>query len=307
VSDPSREHSTPVPEDPKAVAEAPEVGGAIARQNPVQSAPGNAAPSAPDVPPVAATIRPDEDLPFGAASGEDSLVRRAADAALDFAESLPNYICREVISRSQSSTRNANWRLIDTVEADLVLENGKEDYRNISVNGRPVNKKMEELGGAWSTGEFVTVLRNLFSPTTAAEFHFLKSSRIAGMDAREYSFSVKQDRSMWDVHVGPESYRPAYTGRVWIDPSNARTLRIEMESVELPKSFGFDRVETSTDYEYVRLSGGPTQYLLPVRAATLSCQRGTYNCVRNNMDFRNYRKFGAESNIQFGDRVQQLF
>jgi hypothetical protein len=317
VADPSRERSTPVPEDPNAVAEAPDVGGTIARQSPAPATPPSPSrlpeprsattPAAPDSPPAAATIRPDEDLPFGAASGEDSLIRRAADAALDFAATLPNYICREVISRSQSTTRNVAWRLIDTVEADLVLENGKEDYRNISLNGKPVNKKLDELGGAWSTGEFATVLRNLFSPTTMAEFHFLKSSRIAGMDAREYSFSVKQERSMWDVHVGSDSYRPAYTGRVWIDPSNARTLRIEMESVDLPKTFGFDRVETSTDYEYVRLSGGATQYLLPVRAAILSCQRGTFNCVRNNMDFRNYRKFGAESNIQYGDAPQKMF
>jgi hypothetical protein len=303
VTDPSRERSTPVPEDPNAVAQAPEVGGTIARQTPAPAA----TPPAPDLPPAAATIRPDEDLPFGAAPGQDSLIRRAADAALDFAATLPNYICREVISRSQSTTRNVDWRVIDTVEADLVLENGKEDYRNISVNGKPVNKKLDELGGAWSTGEFATVLRNLFSPTTMTEFHFLKSSRIAGMDAREYSFSVKQERSMWDVHVGSDSYRPAYTGRVWIDPANARTLRIEMESVDLPKTFGFERVETSTDYEYIRLGEGATQYLLPVRAAILSCQRGSFNCVRNNMDFRNYRKFGAESNIQYGDPPQRMF
>ncbi len=310
VADPSREHAAPVPEDTKAAVAAPEAGDIIARQNPPPSPPAPpsppseppaAAPAAPTSPSAAAAIRPDEDLPFGSVSQEDALIRRAADAALDFAAGLPNYICREVISRAESATRNVDWRVLDTVESDLVFENGKEDYRNISVNGKPVNKKMEELGGVWSTGEFVTALENLFSPATMTEFHFLKSSRIAGLDAREYSFSVKQERSMWDVHVGSESYRPAYSGTVWIDPSNARVLRIEMQASDLPQSFGTDRVETATDYEYVRLSGS-TQYLLPVRAAVLSCQRGSYNCVRNNIDFRNYRKFGAESNIQYEDR-----
>ena len=52
----------------------------------------------------------------------------------------------------------------------MVYENGKEDYRNIAINGRPINKKMEELPGSWSTGEFGTTLRSLFHPGRQAEF-----------------------------------------------------------------------------------------------------------------------------------------
>jgi hypothetical protein len=36
-----------------------------------------------------------------------------------------------------------------------------------------------------------------------------------------------------------------------------------------------------------------------VEAEVLSCQRGTSICSRNKIEFRNYRKFGAESNIIF--------
>ncbi len=47
------------------------------------------------------------------------------------------------------------------------------------------------------------------------------------------------------------------------------------------------------------------QYLLPVHAETLSCQRGTPYCSRNTIDFRNYKKYTGESTITFGDGKQQ--
>jgi hypothetical protein len=87
---------------------------------------------------------------------------------------------------------------------------------------------------------------------------------------------------------------------VWIDPASARVMRIEMSARSFPSDFPIDDVESATDYEYIRL-GDAKQYLLPVHAETLSCQRGTNDCSRNVIDFRNYRKYTGESTITFGD------
>ena len=43
------------------------------------------------------------------------------------------------------------WSALDVVTMNVVYENGKEDYRDITVNGKP-KKSLEETGGAWSTG-----------------------------------------------------------------------------------------------------------------------------------------------------------
>jgi hypothetical protein len=59
-------------------------------------------------------------------------------------------------------------------------------------------------------------------------------------------------------------------------------------------------VETSTDYDFVRLAVGK-EFLLPVEAEVLSCERGTSSCTRNKIEFRNYRKFAADSEVTFGD------
>jgi hypothetical protein len=230
---------------------------------------------------------------------DDPLIRRAADTALEFTETLPSYVCTEMIARYQSETRPANFRPIDVVSTDVVYENGREDYRNLQINGKPTKKKIEETGGAWSTGEFGTVLIDLFSPATAADFHFRRDSRAGGVMAKMYDFEVEREHSHWNIHTGSQSYTPAYSGSVWIDPQSSRVLRIEMQAKGMPQDFPTDHVEAATDYNNVRL-GDLKQYLLPVHSENLMCQRGTDICSRNVIDFRNYHKYTGESTITFG-------
>ncbi len=72
-------------------------------------------------------------------------------------------------------------------------------------------------------------------------------------------------------------------------------LRIETEAFNLPADFDLDTVEMTVDYGFVRIGG--EEYLLPVASENLACWRGSNNCSRNKIEFRNYRKFGAESTI----------
>jgi hypothetical protein len=232
----------------------------------------------------------------------DQLIRRATDAALDFTETLPSYVCEEMVTRYASQSTPASWNPLDVVTMSVVYDNGKEDYRNIAVNGKP-KKSLEETGGAWSTGEFGTVLVDLFSPATSADFIYQRNDRIAGIDTKLYNFAVKRENSHWQIHMESQSYQPAYKGSVWIDPQTGRVLRIEMQAVGFPDAFPTDHVESATDYQYVRL-GDAKQYLLPTHAETLSCQRGTNLCSRNAIDFRNYHKYTGESNITFGSPKQ---
>jgi hypothetical protein len=230
---------------------------------------------------------------------DEPLIRRAADAAMEFTETLPSYVCTELVTRSQSESTPANFQPIDVVSMEVLYTDGREDYRNIQINGKKTVKKIEETGGAWSTGEFGTVLVDLFSPATGATFHYRRDSRAGGIMAKMYDFEVTREGSHWSIHSGSQSYDPAYVGSVWIDPATSRVLRIEMEAKGFPGEFPLDHVESATDYQYIRL-GDAKQYLLPVHAETLSCQRGTAFCSRNVIDFRNYHKYTGESTITFG-------
>ena len=77
-----------------------------------------------------------------------------------------------------------------------------------------------------------------------------------------------------------------------------------MLAARFPEDFPLDKVESATDYDYVRF-GGEQQFLMPVHAETLSCQRGTNLCAMNKIDFRNYHKYSGESVITFGDNKQE--
>ena len=291
AANPAREHAAPAPDDPPSSSQTADSAAPVTEAR--------------NIPPVLNTggtpsiLRGDEDPVVRRPVG-DPLIAKATEAALDFTEGLPNYVCQELMARYQSTTRPANWQALDVVGAAVVYEEGKEDYRDVTINGKPLKKGMTQVDGAWSTGEFGTILIQLLSPATAAQFRYRRDERAGGVMAKVYDYSVKRENSNWQVTMGSQTYRPAYKGSIWIDPATARVLRIEMQAVGFPEDFPTDDVESAMDYQYTRL-GDTRQYLLPVHAETLSCQRGSDFCSHNVIDFRNYHKYSGESNITFGD------
>ena len=181
----------------------------------------------------------------------------------------------------------------------MVYEKGKEDYRDITINGRAVKKGMDQMEGAWSTGEFGTMLIDLLSPD-GRRFPFRAGCAVGRDRDQGLRLYRKAPNSHWQITMGSQTYRPPYKGSVWIDPSTARVMRIEMQAFGFPADFPTDHVESAIDYQYTRL-GDAKQYLLPVHAETLSCERGTDFCSHNVIDFRNYHKYTGESTITFGD------
>jgi hypothetical protein len=228
-----------------------------------------------------------------------ALVERAREVASTFLDGLPNYVCQELTTRYFSETRTPSWNVIDTIGAEVVFESGKESYRNITINGK-ASKKPPEESGAWSTGEFGTILAEIYWPGSAAKFKFVEDASIIHHPSSVYDFTVERERSSWKVSVPGQYIMPAYKGSVWIDKDGAHTLRIEMQGRDIPEEFPLITVETAVDYDYITL-GMPEKFLLPVHAEVLSCKRGSNECERNSIEFRNYHKFTGESVIKFGD------
>jgi hypothetical protein len=222
------------------------------------------------------------------------LIERARYAAFQFSERLPNFICQEYMARYVQ--RGADKSPLDIVSAEVVYNNGQESYRNVKVGGRPTDKGMMETGGSRSTGEFASMLLDLFASNTDAEFQAGGRTVISGSIAQVYDFRVRQENSHWQVESETQKIHPAYKGSVWIDPTTARVLRIEMQATEIPPDFTMDRVETAVDYAYTSIAGNTS--LLPVHAETLGCQRGSPDCSHNIIDFRNYHQFKATVKIK---------
>jgi hypothetical protein len=227
----------------------------------------------------------------------DTFIEKARETAENFRETLPNYSVKQFTTRFQANGGpRASFQPIDNVSTDLVYENGKESYRNILVNGKAPKGKLEE-SGSWSKGEFESVLRDVFHPSTNADFRPSGTATIVNRSSKVYKFVVEQENSHWRIQTEGQSYFPAYKGTMWIDKETSRVLRIEMQTRNVPKAFPIDTVESTVDYDFVRIGGTP--FLLPVHSENLMCVRGTSTCMKNIIDFRNYRKFGADSTIIF--------
>jgi len=159
-------------------------------------------------------------------------------------------------------------------------------------------KSMEEVGGNWSTGEFATLLDDLFDPSTAARFRRSGQETLRGHSTSVFKFEVTREHSHWRIMTTAQLYYPAYRGTIWVDKATSRVLRLELESRNMPLLFPIEKTEVASDYDLVRLST-PQDFLLPTVSEVLSCQRSSSYCSRNRIEFRNYRKFGAESDITF--------
>ena len=232
-------------------------------------------------------------------SEADDIIEKARAAALEFSETLPSYVVKQYTTRyatEMAKGGKTSWNALDNITADVVAEDGKETYKNIMVNGKKPKEDPEKTG-AWSSGEFSSMLLDVLSPVTDADFHGKRTSTIGTRSAWRYDYSVEQPNSHWHIQASAQSYIPAYTGSIWIDKETFRVLRIEMSAKTMPKSFELDTVESAVDYDNVMI--GDRKFMVPVHSEVMNCQRGTSSCSRNVIEFRNYRKFGADTSISF--------
>lgn len=241
--------------------------------------------------------------PSGISATDDPIIDQAREEAFAFTETLPDYVVKQYTTRYESDSASRgkmSWRALDIVTADVVAENGKESYKNLMVNGKPARNV--EQTGSWSEGEFASTLQALLSPASDALFTNRRTTSIVNRPAYRYDYTIEQPRSNWRVEAAGSSFRPAYGGAIWIDKETSRVLRIEMSARSIPRSFPLDQVESTVDYDFVLI--GEKRYLLPTHSESLSCMRGTTECSRNVIEFRNYRKYSADSNITFEDTVK---
>ena len=230
--------------------------------------------------------------------GDDAFIIRARAVSAEFLNSLPNYLVRQLTTRYQSEFRSG-FQPIDQIECDLIVENGAERYRDFKRHGKPM-KENPSADGSWSAGEFRS-LQSMILDRAGITFFNKTAVQFSGRPAQSYRFTVPRESSVWRLQAESQVYLPAYSGTLWLDNESARVLRIELEARGIPSTFPFNKAETAVDYEFVSL--GSRKYLLPTQSAVLSCSTGSSSCSKNTIEFRNYKLFGAQSEVSFDDNT----
>ncbi len=266
------------------------------------------------LPPVARIGRPpveESRQPVAYQPPSDPVLVMAIEANKEFDDSLPNFVCNEFMTRSSSHNLGKKWKDDDVVEAEVLIVDGHEDYRDIKIDGKPTGAKdLSQIGGAWSMGEYSTVSANLFAPASRTQFTDEGADTVGGRPTRVYRYKIEQQNSHWTLHINGREYTPGHNGKVWIDPENGRALRVEMEATLLPYDYPLSTAAGVLQYDNVEIDG--KTYLLPSMAENTGCLRGSAVCTRLHIDYRDYQKFSSEStlfttdsDIDFGQQVPE--
>jgi hypothetical protein len=227
--------------------------------------------------------------------------KRVLDGAREFARNymkqLPDFLCLQVTRRYYDPTGLEFWRLADTVATRLSYVEQHEDYKVIMVDNKPSDIAYDQLGGATSTGEFGSLLKELFDPDTQTDFAWERWGKLRGRLAHVYKYRVLLSRSRWRINYEKrQEIVVGYSGLVYIDAELPMVVRITMDAENIPASFPIQQASTILDYDFTKI--GDAEFMLPLKAE-VHMREGKL-MIKNEVEFRNYRKFGAETTITFG-------
>jgi hypothetical protein len=244
--------------------------------------------------------------PLPPLSETNALLEQAGKAALGAAQTMPDYLVKQQITRSHAFGQSRNWTPYDRLSiAVSYRQSAGEDYKLLTVNGLPVTEDQNynmKLGGTISTGEYVSALTSLFRPESQTEFQAVDTDTLRGRQTIVYEYQVKRENSQQTLGWGEggsvkRETVSGYRGRIWVDRENYRILRLEGISTEIEPGFPITAASKIIDYDWVTIVDQP--HLLPSRAVVelTAHDRGQTEQTRNEILFRGYRKFGAEVKI----------
>lgn len=251
--------------------------------------------------PVAAAPRP-KPIPAPSYEEQQQVLDAAREYALNYAKSLPDFICMEVNRRyvdyHYRPGTEGSWSPSDRLAEKLTYFDQKEKYELISHNDDSFyGKTTESVGGSISRGDFGTLIREIFDPSSAAEFHWQRWGNLNGHLMYVYTFYIDQPHSKETIdYQHSQQVTPAFHGEVYVEKGPNTIWRIVVEP-EPPVTFPIQNVREQIDYRYTEISG--QQFLLPVRGQVIMRADGVGS--KNEIEFRSYRKYSADTTITFDD------
>jgi hypothetical protein len=259
----------------------------------VAAAPVIAPPAAPEIPPPSS-------------EEQAAIIDHAREYALGYSKRLPDFICTQVTRRygaAAPGTRyggrigsEPGWQALDTLQIRLSYFEQKEDYKLVLRNNTLTKQDYRTIGGATASGDFGTMMLQIFERRTQARFEWEKWITLRGRRTMVFAYHVAQANSQWHITYDRQfDIVPAYSGLVYIDKQNREITRITLTPEQLPPDFPVKSAETILDYDYQDISG--RNFLLPLKAKTT--MGSSDYMTRNDTEFRLYRKYSADSDIKF--------
>jgi hypothetical protein len=228
-----------------------------------------------------------------------SILADATQYAMDYRDSLPNFICEQVTDRSVSSDGAKTWKHKDKVTGLLTYYDHAEDWSFLETerdgHKHHVDEDTEGERGISSAGLFGSVITGLFRPRSKAEIAWKETGVLGDETVQVFSYRVAQENSNLNLRVGStEVITVGYHGLVYIDGRTHGVRRITEIADNVPKRYPIHATSVSADYDYVSIGGH--DYLMPVGAQVI-LKKGHNQTDLNEIGFRNFHRFGSTSKI----------
>jgi hypothetical protein len=227
---------------------------------------------------------------------QKAIIERVREYAINYSKNLPNYICTQVTRRYYDRTGQEQWEMNDTLTTRLTYFDQKETYKLVMVNNHATEENYHALCGALSTGEFGSMLQQIFEPKSLASFAWLRWGKLRGHLAHVYTYMVPQPNSEWRIqYERRDEVVVGYKGLIYVDKDTELVLKVTLEGKDIPPTFPIQQASNALDYDYTQI--GDQTFLLPLKAEMR--MRHDRLMIKNVLEFHLYRKFGAETSVTF--------
>ncbi len=246
-----------------------------------------------------APARADSPLPMalpGQAAGSRELLARAQLENELLYTDLQSFVCNEHIDRFKGSVEGDKTHQVDTVTSKVSFENGVEHYSDIRQNNRE-RAALSNLPGAWSEGEFGTLLRQTRALLGTQTALFKQETDLAGTPAAIYSIQIAEADSPWNLVISSHNYRIAFETLVWVSKASGRILKIERTSSQMPPETGIAQLRWGVTLEPVQLE--ERAWLLPKTGEYEVTYTRSNRKEWNVMNFSDYQRYGARTVLRF--------
>jgi hypothetical protein len=227
----------------------------------------------------------------------DHLLERARVANDELYENLESFVCRERIVRFEGNLEGTKFQPIDLVTARLSFENGVEHYAEIQQNSR-ARTRISGISGAWSQGEFGTLLRQTERLLLTQPALFNGYAEIGSEQTAVYTMDVPKEESPWELEVEGQDYRIAFHTQVWISTATAHIVKILRDAKTLPDQLHISELSWSVTLAPTNLNG--RVWLLPVSGEYAVFYDESDRKEWNVLSFSDYHRYGSEVAVTFG-------
>ncbi len=246
--------------------------------------------------------------PAPSAAEQTALVADIRQNVLDYVNHLPDFICTQVTRRSNARiVRNAepDWKPQDTLTIRLTYFGRRENYRVVSVNDQPADRRFEKMQGFKAMGDFGSMLVDIFAPRSQARFTWTRWDSAVDRRAAVLGYRIERANSSFRANfgrlIGSSHYSFGAEGEVWVDAEKHQVLRVTIHSIDVPANCPAKDVGISLDYGYQKV--GEREFLLPARSVSrMALSREQF---QTDTTFSDYKKFSADAGITFGDPIEQ--